>query len=456
LNPVDLSTPAARARDRQRRALLSALASAFARAISVLTLLITVPVVLPYLGEERYGLWITITSLTVALSFVDLGLGNGLVNAVAEAHGKDQPALARTYISSAFFLLAALSVALGLLFLILQRWVPWPRVFNVSSPMAAADAGPATVAFVGCLILSVPLGIVQRVQSGYQRGFDNSLWQAIGSLLGLTGLLAAIQAGAGLTWLVLAVTGLPLLATLTQAWMLFGWRQPELRPLWAEASPQATRKILRMGGLFFVLQLAAALAFASDNLVAAQVLGTETVAEYAITLQLFSLPMLLLGTLFAPLWPAYGEAVTRGDVLWVRQTLKRSLLLAALLSGIPSMVLLLWGGPLIHWWAGPSITPSFWLLAGLAVWAVLQALGNAVAMFLNGASVIRLQVICASLLALVGLAAKIILARRYGLPGIAWATVLAYSVLVATPYLVAVPRILRLLPAASAAGARHG
>ena len=210
-----------------------------------------------------------------------------------------------------------------------------------------------------------------------------------------------------------------------------------------------------MGSLFFVLQLAAALAFASDNLIAAQVLGTEAVAEYAVTLQLFSLPMLLLGTLFAPLWPAYGEAVTRGDVLWVQQTLRRSLLLAAIVAGLPSMMLVLWGGPLIHWWAGPSITPSFWLLVGLAMWAVLQALGNAVAMFLNGASVIRLQVICASLLALVGLPAKVILAREFGLPGIAWGTVLAYSVLVATPYLVAVPRILRLLPA-SPAGARHG
>ena len=456
MKPVNPSTPAARARDRHRRVFLSALASAFARGISALTLLITVPLVLKYLGDERYGLWVTITSLTFGLSFVDLGLGNGLVNAVAEAHGKDKPALARTYISSAFFLLLTLAVSLGLLFFLVQRWVPWPRVFNVSSPLAVLEAGPAAVAFVGCLLLSAPLGIVQRVQTGYQRGFDNSLWQAAGSLFGLGGLLVAIQLGAGLPWLVLAVAGLPLMATVIQAGVLFGWRQPELRPRWTAASPQAARKILQMGSLFFVLQLAAAVAFASDNLVAAQVLGTEAVADYAITLQLFSLPMLLLGTLFAALWPAYGEAVTRGDVIWVQQTLKRSLLLAALVAGVPSTMLVLWGVPLIHWWAGTSITPPFWLLLGLATWTVLQALGNAVAMFLNGVSVIRLQVICASLLAVVGLAAKITLARKFGLSGIAWATVLAYSVLVAAPYLVAVPRILRLLPAASPAAARHG
>jgi O-antigen/teichoic acid export membrane protein len=350
----------------------------------------------------------------------------------------------------------ALSLLIGLFFLVLQGWVPWARVFNVASPLAVVEAGPATVVFVACLLVSAPLGIVQRVQAGYQRGFDNSLWQAIGSLLGLGGLLTLIRLGQGVPWLVLAVVGLPLLATVTQGCVLFGWRHPELRPSWGAFSRQAAGKILRLGGLFFVLQLAAALAFASDNLIAAQVLGSASVAEYAVTAQLFSLPMLMLGTLFNPLWPAYGEAVTRGDFGWVGQTLKRSLLLAALVAGIPSVVLVLWGVPIIHWWAGSSVTPSFWLLLGLALWATLQALGNAVAMFLNGASVIRLQVICATLLALAGLAAKIALARRFGLPGIAWGTVLAYLVFVAVPYLVVVPRILRLLPAASPAGARLG
>jgi O-antigen/teichoic acid export membrane protein len=455
LKSVDLSTPAGRAHDRHRRVLFSALASALARSISVLTLLVTVPLALSYLGDERYGLWITITSLTIGLSFVDLGLGNGLVNAIAEAHGKDEPALARTYISSAFFLLVGLSLTLGLLFLLVQSWVPWARVFNVASPLAVKEAGPATAVFVGCFLVSVPLGIVQRVQSGYQRGFDNSLWQALGSLLGLGGLLTAMEWRQGLPWLVLAVAGLPLLATLMQACLLLGWRHPDLRPRRSAASTEAAGKILRLGGLFFVLQLAAALAFASDNLIAAHVLGADSVAEYAVPLQLFSLPTLILGTLFSPLWPAYGEAVTRGDFNWVQQTLKRSLLLATVVAGLPALVLVLWGVPLIHWWAGPSITPSFWLLLGLGIWALLQALGNAVAMFLNGASVIRLQVICASLLALVGLAAKIVLARRWGLPGIAWGTVLTYSVFVAVPYLVVVPRILRLLTAPSLS-ARHG
>jgi hypothetical protein len=76
-------------------------------------------------------------------------------------------------------------------------------------------------------------------------------------------------------------------------------------------------------------------------------------------------------------------------------------------------------------------------------------------MFLNGASVVRLQVICATLLAIVGLAAKIILARRWGLPGIAWATVIVYCAVVALPYLFVVPQILRQLALSTRVPGRH-
>jgi len=456
LRPLDLSTPLGRAQDRQRRVLFTALASALAKGISLLTTFISVPLTLRYLGAERYGLWMTISSLTLVLSFADLGLGNGLLNAVAEANGKDDPTLARQYISSAFFLLAGLALCLGLVFMLLQGWVPWARVFNVSAPLAVTEAGPATSVFVACLLLNAPLGVVQRVQLGYQQGFANSLWQGLGNLLGLGGVVGAIHLRLGLPWLVFALSGLPLLGTLVQGVALFVWRYPHLRPHWSAASPASAGKILGLGFLFFVLQLAVALAFASDNLVAAQVLGPESVAEYSVAMRLFSVPTLILGMLFVPLWPAYGEAVTRGDLTWVRQTLGRSLLLAALVAGLPSIVFVMWGVPLIHWWAGASVTPSAWLLLGLALWTVLQALGNAVAMFLNGANVIRLQVICASLVAVGALAAKIALARWWGLPGIAWGAVLAYGLFAALPYLLVVPRLLATLPSASATRAGYG
>ena len=136
--------------------------------------------------KNGIGLWVTITSLTLGLSLVDLGLGNGLVNAIAEAHGRDDPALARRYVSSAFFLLTGISLSLRLLSSSSCRdSCRGLGCSMVTATAAAREAGPAAIVFVGCLLVAAPLSVAQRVQAGYQRGFDNSLWQAAGSLMGL-------------------------------------------------------------------------------------------------------------------------------------------------------------------------------------------------------------------------------------------------------------------------------
>ena len=62
-----LTTHPGRAAERHRRVLLSALSSGVAWATSVATALVIVPVVLHYLGAERYGVFATITAIAAAL-----------------------------------------------------------------------------------------------------------------------------------------------------------------------------------------------------------------------------------------------------------------------------------------------------------------------------------------------------------------------------------------------------
>ena len=56
---------------------LSALAAAGAKALSVLTTLISIPLALSYLGDERFGVWSTLSALVLTLQFADLGLEIG-------------------------------------------------------------------------------------------------------------------------------------------------------------------------------------------------------------------------------------------------------------------------------------------------------------------------------------------------------------------------------------------
>ncbi|MHB9149539.1 MAG: oligosaccharide flippase family protein [Thermoleophilia bacterium] len=414
---------------------MTALAAAFARIVSILTVLITVPLTLQYLGAERYGLWMTISSLMVFLGFADLGLGNGLMNAVSSAFGRGDRSAARTSVSSGFFMLLGVAVIVLGLFAALYVVIPWGSVFNVSSPLATREAGPAAAIFVGCFALSLPAGVVQRVQMGYQEGFASQLWQALGSVLGLAAVLTAVHAKSGLPFLVLAISGGPLVATILNAVDQFGRRRPWLRPEWNCVSAATARRLLRVGVSFFVLQLAVALAFTSDNLVVAQVLGAEAVSQYAVPMRLFALLGAALGMALGPLWPAYTEAVVRGDADWVRRTFRRSLLFSALVVAVPAAMLVVGGPWVLTVWVGPSIQPTFWLLLGLGIWAMIAAVGSCTAMLLNGIGAISFQAILGVAMGIAALALKIPFTAWFGVAGTIWATVIAYTVITLGPIL---------------------
>jgi O-antigen/teichoic acid export membrane protein len=431
----DTSTQGGRSRERYRRAVLTALAAAFAKSVSILTVLVTVPLTLHYLGSERYGLWLTISSLTVFLGFADLGLGNGLMNAVSSAFGRDDRAAARTSVSSAFFMLLGVVVVVLALFAALYVVIPWETVFKVTSPLAIREAGPAVAIFVACFALNLPADVVQRVQMGYQEGFASQLWQALGSVFGLAAVLTAVHLKLGLPFLVLALSGGPLLATTLNAIDQFGRRRPWLRPQWSCASAATARRLLRVGVSFFVLQLAVALAFTSDNLVVAQVLGAEAVPQYAVPMRLFSLLGIALAMALSPLWPAYAEAVVRGDTHWVQRTFRRSLLFSALGIGIPAAILVLVGPWVLTVWVGTAIEPTFWLLLGLGIWATINAVGYSTAMLLNGIGAIWLQAILGVAMGVAALGLKIVFTQRFGVAGTIWATIVAYSLITLLPVL---------------------
>jgi hypothetical protein len=60
-----------------------------ARVVRFGSSLITVPLTLKYLGNKRFALWMTIRCVLAMAAFADFGIGNGVLDTVAEASGKD-------------------------------------------------------------------------------------------------------------------------------------------------------------------------------------------------------------------------------------------------------------------------------------------------------------------------------------------------------------------------------
>lgn len=414
-----------------------------AKLVSVATALITVPITLHYLGAERYGMWMIMSSLVAMLSFADLGIGNGVLNTVAAAYARDDRAEIRVAVSSALAVLTLVAGVLGGAFAIAYPLVGWHGLFNVASPLARAEAGPAVAVFVACFVAAIPLGIVQRVQAGLQRGFLASCWQCVGSVAALGAVLLAVRLQAGLPWLVACFLGGPLIANLLNSIVFFGVMQPALRPARAAASRAVAAAVARTGVLFLVLQIAAAVMYNAHSIIIAQLLGAASVPAYAVPERLFSLVTMIATMALTPLWPAYREAIVRGDADWARRTLTRSILVAAAYTGALSLPLVALSPWIIRHWVDGAVAPPFMLLLGLGLWKIAEIVGVALAMFLNGAHAVKPQVVISLTAAAIAVALEIALVRAFGVAGAPWATLIAFVGAALVPYAILTPRILK-------------
>ncbi|WP_421118167.1 lipopolysaccharide biosynthesis protein [Aquihabitans daechungensis] len=423
----DLTTETGRSAERYRRAALASWVSIGGRLINTAVLFLAIRIVAGSMTSDALGLWLLLVGAVALVGFADLGIGNGLLNVIADAHGREDRKLIRQAIASAFVALTGLAVVLGGLYAAFGREVAWATVLNVTGP-SADETTAAVTAFVFCLLISLPLGISQRVHHAHQDGWIANGWLALGSVFSLIGMIATEVADAGIALRVGAMLIGPPIAYLLDTIYLFGFRRRDLRPRWANITRTATGRVLRQGAMFFVLATVGAAAYELDSLVISHYLGASEVELYAIPFRLFALAPSLVLILVMPLWPAYGEAIARDDMPWVHRTLRRSVRLGAAITVPASLVLIVLGPVIIRIWVGERIDPPVSVLAGIGAWAIINGVSTALAAFFNGAGILRLQVVIAVVMATANLALSIVLVQEVGVAGPIWATVITQVV----------------------------
>jgi O-antigen/teichoic acid export membrane protein len=156
---------------------------------------------------------------------------------------------------------------------------------------------------------------------------------------------------------------------------------------------------------------------------------------------MFTIVGSLMLIMLSPIWPAYSEAMARGDWAWVQATLKRSLVAGLCITISSGAVFVVFGGTMIARWTGGRILPSTILLFALAIWGIVGGVSACVGTFL-AASSIRFQAISAIAAAAANLLLSIYLTKSIGVSGVVFGSIIAQSV-VLIPGLVLTRRILR-------------
>jgi O-antigen/teichoic acid export membrane protein len=245
--------------------------------VSVLLAYLLLKFNLHFLGEEQYGVWLVITSLTGYLALLQLGVPMASVLHLTRAvESDDADAVGRLVTSCAglyvgFGLLSALA---GLALLL---------VFRAGFPVPAALQGPATVAFLLALA-NVGFGFITQLPLAILNAYHEFVLKNLASLVCLL-----IRGGANVA-VVLWRPSLEMLAAVlaggTVLEMLVMWavifrRHSEVRLRPSLFSASVIRGVLGFSVFVLLLNVGSQLSFQTDPVVISHFLGFEQVAYFS-------------------------------------------------------------------------------------------------------------------------------------------------------------------------------
>ena len=354
----DTSTEQGRSKERYRLIALSGIVGLAAKLVTAVLGLVSVPLTIHYLGKEQFGLWMVINSLVVWMQLADFGIGNGLINALAEANGRNDRKAACGYVSSA---LAASSAVTFLGFIpvyLFSIGLPWNIILNLPKGELASIAGQCFFVSGLVFIVNIPLSVAGRVFIAYQNGYRASLTQVVSALASLACLMAAIMLKLDIVWLVLLVSSGPVVGNLF-AWCMLIRILPWLRISWSTITGPAIRRIVNSSVPLFLFQIGALIINQLVNVVIAQVGTLRMVADYNIILKIYLLIFAIGISFSAPFYPAIREAYEKHDMGWVFRALRRVLFIRTGIIFIASLCLLFTGDLIIRMWLNLSLESNF-------------------------------------------------------------------------------------------------
>src|SRR5665647_2827140 len=377
--------------ERSIKAKKNILASFMITGLSIAISLFLVPLTINYINPSRYGIWLTLSSIVAWFSFFDIGLSQGLRNKFAEAKAKGNDELAQVYVSTTYAILAIIFLIVWIIFLIVNHFLNWAHILNISENMQSEISILALIVFT-YFCLQFVLRIITTLILADQQPAKSSLVDVLGQILSLIFIVILVKTTEGsLIKLGIALCISPLLVLIGANFFFFKGVFKKYSPSFLKIKFSYAKDIFNLGIIFFIIQLAGIIQYETANIIIARNFGTLEVTSYNIVYKYFGILNMVFMIFITPFWSASTEAYLKNDFQWIKNSIKKYNQLNALLF-IVGCLMLLFSTDIYQLWLGKGkVSINYYLsLWGFLYFNITMFAGKYV-FFLNGINALRIQ-----------------------------------------------------------------
>ena len=342
--------------------------------------LVTIQFVLLQIGAEKFGTYSIVLVLFSLGSLFDIGLSNGLVSPLSIAYSNKEFNEVKILISKTINCILLTTFTLSAFSFLSLQYLDISNFFNVPSVLESEFKKTLSV-----ILLLIPLNsfslLATKISVSLGLANQNARWLAMTVFFTCVSSIAIISIGGSLFELVLTQIMTPtIIGALNLA--VLSRRFPEISPSFSLKNFIGVKTVLKNGGLYFYMQIAAFFSYHIDILVVAFFLDPTNVAILSISWKVASIPFLIVSASLLPFWQKSAIKFERERS--VQQLTIDLLKVLTPILFIWSTLFVLFGNRVIAAWTQGGISPSFGLILSCAVWAFLASLMSGLSVVLNG------------------------------------------------------------------------
>jgi O-antigen/teichoic acid export membrane protein len=350
---------------------LAVITSFVSKVGTILLQLLSIPLAVRVLGRDEFGLYTTVNLTLATISLLQVGVGPALTHGLSLARAAGNEAEQRELGSTAFFLMAGISLLAGSALAVVLLTVPLPTLFGNEFASKESALRPALWVGLGLFLLLFVLNLTERVREGHMEVAANNLWGAAGNVI------AAIFVGVGVwfipqVWfLVVAIHGAMVITKLCNTFTLWK-RHPLMKPS-LHSFRAATAKHLFSDGIAFstCCLVTGIVEYNFFGWLVGRTGGPSAVALFGIFITLTVMQLGFVVMLSTPTWPAVAEALARSDHKWAQKAAKRLYLYGSGFAICSALGLLILGPWILPLWLGKEFSNiSRMLLAGYGLYFI--------------------------------------------------------------------------------------
>lgn len=390
------------------------------KGISICISLLYVPLLLNSLNTENYGIWLTLTSIVSWVAMLDIGLGNGLRNKLAEALAKDDFILARKYVSSAYIALGFYIALFIFLFSIFAYYfISWNDVLNAPNIPQVELSTLVLIVFIS-FGMHFLLNLLNSILLALQLPALSSLVSTLGQIISLILVLICVKLFNIKSLLILGsiVSIAPVIVLALASIILFFNKFKYLKPCFRYYDSTLIKDILKLGINFFIIQIMTIILYQSNNLVITHLVGNEGVVEYNIAFKYVQVLNILYMIIVTPMWSATTQAYVKEDFQWIISVNKKLNKIAILFSVIG--ILMVIASPYIYklWLFNDNLHIMYSTTIILLSTEILKMFYGNYGYIINGIGKLHAQLVITLLLAIIYVPLIIFSGNIAGLQGI--------------------------------------